>query len=96
MRVNPEEVRQIATLARVGLTDEDVDRFSNQLSNILEQFQVLQQMDTTNVLPTSHSGELENVMQEDNSRPSLPLADILANAPHSEGEFFRIPLVLEQ
>ncbi len=95
MKLSREEVLHIARLARLGVTDAEVDRFREQLSNILENFEILQQVDTTSVPPTSQSIPLSNVMRGDEVAPSLPPGDVLANAPQKEGEFFRVRHVLE-
>ena len=95
MKLSREEVLHIARLARLGLTETDVDRFSEQLSNILENFEILQQVDTTGVPPTAQSISLQNVMRDDEIAPSLPPSDILANAPRKEGDCFRVRAVLE-
>lgn len=95
MKLSREEVLHIARLARLGLTEEDVDKFGEQLSNILENFEILQQVDTGDVPPTAQSIALQNVMRDDEVTPSLPPEDILANAPRREGECFRVRAVLE-
>ncbi|MAF85875.1 MAG: Asp-tRNA(Asn)/Glu-tRNA(Gln) amidotransferase GatCAB subunit C [Dehalococcoidales bacterium] len=95
MKLSSEQVLQIALLARLGLTDDEVDRLREQLSNILENFEVLQQVDTSNVPPTAQSITLQNVMKSDEAAVSLPQNQILANAPRREGEFFRVRPVLE-
>jgi len=95
MKLSREEVLHIALLARLGLTEAEVDRLSEQLSNILENFEVLQQVDTTDIPPTSQSIALQNVFKEDEIAASLPQSEILANAPRKEGEFFRVRPVLE-
>ena len=95
MKLSREEVLHIARLARLGLTETDVDRFSEQLSNILENFEILQQVDTSGIPPTTQSISLQNVMRDDEIAPSLPPSDILANAPHKEGDCFRVRAVLE-
>ena len=95
MRLSREEVLHIARLARLGVTDADVDRLREQLSNILENFEILKQVDTTNVPPTAQSIPLSNVVRDDEVAPSLPPSDVLANAPQKEGEFFRVRPVLE-
>lgn len=95
MKLSRDDVLHIARLARVGVTDDDVERFREQLSNILENFEALQQVDTTNVPPTAQSISLQNVMKDDAEAPSLPANQVLANAPNKEGEFFRIKAVLE-
>jgi aspartyl-tRNA(Asn)/glutamyl-tRNA(Gln) amidotransferase subunit C len=95
MKLSREEVLHIALLARVGLTDTEVDKLSEQLSNILENFEILQQVDTTDVPPTAQSITLQNVTKDDQARDSLPPDEILANAPRKDGEFFRVRAVLE-
>ena len=95
MKLSREEVLHIALLARLGLTEVEVDKFSEQLSNILENFEVLQQVDTIEVSPTAQSGALQNVVSDDEVAASLPPGQVLANAPKKEGEFFRVRAVLE-
>ena len=95
MKLSREEIRPLATLVRLGISDDEADRFGEQLSDILEAFEVLQQVDTTDVPPTAHSIALESVMREDVSAPSLPEEDVLANAPNREDDYFRVRAVLE-
>jgi aspartyl-tRNA(Asn)/glutamyl-tRNA(Gln) amidotransferase subunit C len=96
MKLSREEVLHIARLARLGLTEADLERLSEQLSNILENFQILLQVDTTNVPPTAQSIPLQNVTREDEVAASLDQNEVLANAPKQEGEFFRVKAVLEE
>ena len=96
MKLSREEVLHIARLARLGLTDAEIDRLREQLSNILENFEVLQQVDTTNVPPTAQSIALQNVVSGDEVTESLPQSQVLANAPRKEGNFFRVRAVLEE
>jgi aspartyl-tRNA(Asn)/glutamyl-tRNA(Gln) amidotransferase subunit C len=95
MKLSREEVLHIARLARLGLTETEVDRLREQLSNILEQFEALQEVDTTDVPPTAQSIPLQNVTRDDEVADSLPPSEILANAPRKEGECFRVKAVLE-
>jgi aspartyl-tRNA(Asn)/glutamyl-tRNA(Gln) amidotransferase subunit C len=95
MKISREEVLHIARLARVALSEEEVDRFSEQLSNLLEHFEVLQQVDTENVPPTAQSVDLHDVMREDEVRPSYTPDEILANAPRRDEDCFRVKPVLE-
>ena len=95
MKLSREDVLHIAPLARLGITEAEVDRFREQLSHILENFEVLQQVDTTDVPPTAQSIPLQNVTKTDEVAASLPQSEILANAPRKEGEFFRVRAVLE-
>jgi aspartyl-tRNA(Asn)/glutamyl-tRNA(Gln) amidotransferase subunit C len=95
MRLTREDVLHIALLARLGLTETEVERFREQLSNILENFEILQQVDTTDIPPTAQSIALQNIVRDDEVAASLPQGQILANAPQKEGEFFRVRAVLE-
>lgn len=94
-KLSLEEVRHIALIYRLGLSDEDMERLRHQLSDILENFEVLKQVDTADVPPTGHSVALQNVMRADEPRPPFPKEDILANAPQREDDFFRVKAVLE-
>ncbi len=95
MKLSREEVLHIALLARLGLTEAEVDKLGEQLSNILENFEVLQQVDTSDIPPTAQSIALQNVVSQDEVAPSLTQSQVLANAPKKEGEFFRVRAVLE-
>jgi aspartyl-tRNA(Asn)/glutamyl-tRNA(Gln) amidotransferase subunit C len=96
MPIDRDEVLHIARLARVGLSEEDVHRFQEQLSQILDYFQVLQELDTSEVPPTSHVLPLQNVMRDDEPGTSLPSQEVLANAPQREGDFFKVRAVFEE
>ncbi len=95
MKLSREEVRHIALLARLGLTETEVDMLREQLSNILENFEVLQQLDTSGIPPTAQSITLRNVVSDDEVAPSLTPGQVLANAPREEENFFRVRAVLE-
>ncbi|MFC1943424.1 Asp-tRNA(Asn)/Glu-tRNA(Gln) amidotransferase subunit GatC [Chloroflexota bacterium] len=95
MRLSREEVLHIALLARLGLTEAEADRFREQLSNILENFEVLQQVDTSDILPTAQSISLQNIVSDDEVTSSLSQSQVLANAPQKEGDFFKVRAVLE-
>jgi aspartyl-tRNA(Asn)/glutamyl-tRNA(Gln) amidotransferase subunit C len=95
MKLSREEVLHIARLARLGLSEDEVAKLSEQLSDILENFDILRQVDTADVPPTAQSVSLENVMRPDEVTPSLSPAEILANAPRQEDDFFRVRAVLE-
>ncbi len=95
MKLTSEDVLHIALLARLGLTETELDRFREQLSNILENFEVLQQVDTSGILPTAQSIALQNVVTGDEVTASLPQSQILANAPRKDENFFRVRAVLE-
>jgi len=95
MRLTREEVEHIAELARLGLTEEEKERFGSQLSAILEYFQVLQRLDTESVPPTTAAIPLDSVMFDDQVEPSAAREDILLNAPDPADGFFRVRAVLE-
>jgi aspartyl-tRNA(Asn)/glutamyl-tRNA(Gln) amidotransferase subunit C len=96
MKLSREEVLHIALLARLGLTETEADSLREQLSDILENFEALQEVDTTDVPPTAQSIPLQSVMRNDDEVvPSLPPNQILANAPRREEGFFRVRAVLE-
>ena len=95
MRLSREEVLHIARLARLGLTEEDVERFREQLSNILENFEVLKEVESEGVPPTTHAVPLQNVLREDEVAPSLSQDQVLANAPQQEEGHFKVRPVLE-
>jgi aspartyl-tRNA(Asn)/glutamyl-tRNA(Gln) amidotransferase subunit C len=90
------DVEHVANLARLHLTDEELDRMQEQLSKILDAIDTLQQVDTSRVGPTASVIQLENVMREDAVRPGLSREAALANAPLRDDPFLRVPTVLEE
>ena len=96
MGLTREEVLHIARLARVGLDEAEVAKFQEQLSEILDHFRTLAELDTQDVPPTSHPLPLESVMRPDEVRPSLPRDELLANAPMVEDGALRVRAVLEE
>jgi len=95
-QLSREEVLHVAKLARVGLTDEDVTRLQQQLSQILEHFEVLKAIDTTDVLPTTHTLPLHSVMAQDEPAESLSQEQVLLNAPQAQEGHLRVRAVLEE
>lgn len=96
MHLTPEEVRHVAELAKLHLTDEEVAQYAGQLSAILDYAESLQAVDTSNVPPTPYILRLTNVMREDQPEPSLANEAALANAPDSVDGFFRVRAVFEE
>jgi aspartyl-tRNA(Asn)/glutamyl-tRNA(Gln) amidotransferase subunit C len=90
-----EEVRHIAALARVAVSPEEVERLRAELSGILEHFQVLNDIDTSDVPPTAQTLDLHSIQRPDEVRPSLPRADALRNAPRTEDGYIRVRAVLD-
>lgn len=95
MKLSREEVEHIARLARLGLSESEIEKFQIQLSDILENFEILKQLDTADLPPTAQSIALQNIFRPDEAKPSLPLEDVLANAPQREASYFKIRAVLE-
>ena len=89
------EVEHIAELAKLALTEEEKRTFQEQLSDILEYFEMLQRVDTSDIPPTTTVLPLRNVMREDEIRPSLSPEAVLANAPEREGDSFKVQAVLD-
>lgn len=88
-------MEHVAYLARLGLTEEELERFGDQISHILENMEVLNELDTAAIPPTAQVIALNNVMRRDEPGPSLPRQQVLANAPQQEEACFRVPPVFE-
>ncbi|MCD5397907.1 Asp-tRNA(Asn)/Glu-tRNA(Gln) amidotransferase subunit GatC [candidate division NPL-UPA2 bacterium] len=95
MKISKKEVEHVAKLARLRLTDEEKNKFGKQLSRILEYVEKLNELDTEKVEPTSHVVSLPNVLREDEVKPSLPVEDVLSNAPDKKGNYFKVPRIIE-
>jgi aspartyl-tRNA(Asn)/glutamyl-tRNA(Gln) amidotransferase subunit C len=91
MPITRDDVLHVANLARLALTEEEVERLGEQLNVILEAVGKVSELDLSDVEPTSHPLELVNVSAEDEPAPSLPLDAALANAPEREDDAFRVP-----
>lgn len=95
MALTLDEVRHVARLARLRLTEAELEAMRQELSSILEYVDVLQEVNVTNVLPTAQVTDVVNVVRPDEVRPSLPVEEALADAPHREGDFFKVKPVFE-
>jgi aspartyl-tRNA(Asn)/glutamyl-tRNA(Gln) amidotransferase subunit C len=89
-----DDVLHVAGLARLDVTDEEVDRFTEQLAAVLAHAADVEALDTSGVPPTAHPVPLENVLREDVVRPGLDRDEVLAEAPQAEGGHFRVPAIL--
>ncbi len=89
------DAEHVAYLARLGLSDEELTVLEGQLNHILDQYLVLAQLDTDAIPPTAQTIELENILREDTARPSLDQETVLSGAPEREGEYFRVPVIVE-
>ncbi|MBA4495531.1 Asp-tRNA(Asn)/Glu-tRNA(Gln) amidotransferase subunit GatC [Paenactinomyces guangxiensis] len=96
MTISKEQVRKVAGLARLKLTDQEADQFTGQLNDILGFAEKLNELDTENVEPTSHVLPMANVLREDEVGPSIPREKALANAPDQKEGMFRVPPVFEE
>jgi aspartyl-tRNA(Asn)/glutamyl-tRNA(Gln) amidotransferase subunit C len=91
MAISRDEVLHVAGLAQLALTEEELERLIVELGKILDAVGVVAELDLADVPPTSHPLDLVNVWDEDVPRDSLPLEDVLANAPDAENGQFRVP-----
>ena len=89
--IDREQVLHVARLARLRLSDEEVERMADELSSILEHVERIGELDLDGVEPTSHVVDVENVLRPDEPRPSLPRERALAPAPDATGDGFRVP-----
>ena len=95
MKLSREQVIDIADLAKLDLTDQEIERYAEQLSAVLDYASRLDQLDTKNILPTATVLPLENVMREDKIEDSLPREQAIANAPSAIEGQFRVDAVLD-
>ena len=94
MALSPHDVADLARLARIELTDDELELLAPQLDVILESVAHVADVAADDIPPTSHALPLTNVLRDDEVRPSLPLADVLAGAPAAEQDRFRVPRIL--
>jgi aspartyl-tRNA(Asn)/glutamyl-tRNA(Gln) amidotransferase subunit C len=95
-KITLKEVEHVARLARLDLSEPEKERMRSQLDAILTYIDKLRRLNTDNVEPTSHAIPMLNVMREDEARPGLPPEAMLANAPEREGDFVRVPRIIEE
>jgi aspartyl-tRNA(Asn)/glutamyl-tRNA(Gln) amidotransferase subunit C len=94
--INRETVQSVAKLARLGLSENEVDTLGSQLSAILDHIHILQEADVSGVSPTAHASRLTNIMRADVSEPSYPPEVLLANAPDQDENCLKVNAVLEE
>ena len=95
-KIDEPQVRKVAKLARLELTDAEVQEFTGQLSAILEYVEKMNKLDTGNVEPLAHCLPVSNVFRKDCVKESLGTEKALANAPQRDGEFFKVPKILDE
>jgi aspartyl-tRNA(Asn)/glutamyl-tRNA(Gln) amidotransferase subunit C len=93
-RLTRADVEHVARLARLALTEEELERFTGQLAAILEHAAEVAALDTADVAPTAHPIPLSNVLRPDETRPGLPRDEVLAMAPEAQDGYFRVPRVI--
>jgi len=96
MAISKDEIREVALLARLEMDDAELEKFTGQLQNILDFASMLNELDIENVEPTFHAVPMKNVFREDFVQPSLPVEDVLANAPDPIGDFFSVPKIIDE
>lgn len=95
-RIDQAEVRKVAKLSRLDLSEEEIEEFTGQLSAILDYVAKMNELDTTGVEPLAHCLPISNVFREDVVKKSLGTEKTLANAPQRDGAFFKVPKILEE
>ena len=93
-RITPEEVRELATLARLALTEPEIARMTGDLDAILDYVDAMRELDTTGVEPMTHAVPFDCPLRADQTAPSLSIEDALANAPRREASFFQVPRIV--
>ena len=94
-RISRDDVAHVAWLARLDVTDDELERFTEQLGAILEHAADVAALDTSGVPPTAHPLPLANVLRPDEVRPGVDRDEVLAGAPETEDDRFRVPRILE-
>lgn len=93
--IDRETVEHVARLARLGLSEEEIELFREQLSAILDHINILQEADVSGVSPTAHASRLTNIMRPDVPQASYPPEAMLANAPDQEDNYLKVNAVFE-
>ncbi|MFC1708892.1 Asp-tRNA(Asn)/Glu-tRNA(Gln) amidotransferase subunit GatC [Candidatus Omnitrophota bacterium] len=95
MNISKQTIEYVANLARISLTDKEIEKFSHQLDSILCYIDQLKELDVTTVPFTAHVLPIKNVKRQDKPQTSFKVKDVLNNAPQKEGNFFKVPKVIE-
>ncbi len=93
-RISKDQVKYVANLARLAITEDEAEKFTKQLDAIITFAEQLNELDTENVEPTSHVLEIKNVLREDVSKEGLPREEVLKNAPEEQDGQFKVPAIL--
>ena len=95
-KIDRDQVKKVAKLSRLELSDAEVEEFTGQLSAILDYVEKMNELDTTDVEPLAHCLPISNVFREDSVKESLGTEKALANAPQRDGSFFKVPKILDE
>jgi aspartyl-tRNA(Asn)/glutamyl-tRNA(Gln) amidotransferase subunit C len=95
-KIDVPQVRKVARLSRLELTEAEVEEFTGQLSAILDYVEKMNELDTDNVEPLAHCLPVSNIFRADSVKVSLGTEKTLANAPQRDGEFFKVPKILDE
>src|SRR5688572_27350038 len=93
-KIDTKTVKHVAHLVRLGISEEEAQKFSGQFTSIIEYFNMLNEVDTENVIPASDIANAQNVLREDVVQPSMDREEFLKNAPQSERGYIKVPTVL--
>ena len=93
--ISLDEVKKIAKLSRLKITDEEAEKFSSQLTDILKYAEKINEINTDNIPPTSHSIDIKNALRADTVKPSYSRESIMRNAPEPENGFYKVPKIIE-
>ena len=94
-KIDQAQVRKVAKLSRLDLSEEEIEEFTSQLSAILNYVAKMNELDTAKVEPLAHCLPISNIFREDVAKESLGTEKVLANAPQRDGEFFKVPKILD-
>ncbi|WP_188207202.1 Asp-tRNA(Asn)/Glu-tRNA(Gln) amidotransferase subunit GatC [Alkalibacillus aidingensis] len=94
-KISKDQVKHVANLARLAITEEEAEKYSEQLSAIIDFSEQLNELDTSNVKPTTHVLDMKNVVRKDEPKEWISKQDALKNAPDQEGGQFRVPSILD-
>ena len=95
MPISRKEVEHVALLARIALSEDELEKFTKQLGDIVAHVEKLGELDTEGTQPMTGATLLRGVMREDEARPSLPVEDAVGGAPERDGDMFKVPKVIE-
>ncbi|MEK4967155.1 Asp-tRNA(Asn)/Glu-tRNA(Gln) amidotransferase subunit GatC [Cytobacillus sp. FSL R7-0696] len=94
-RITIDEVKHVANLARLAITEEEAEQFQHQLDAIISFAEELNELDTNHVEPTSHVLDMNNVLREDEATKGLPQEEVLKNAPDSQDGYIKVPSIMD-